>query len=63
MHTQYGTWVQKHFLGKRYWGTARTTFVIDAAGKIAHIIHKVKPSSHAAQVLAMQAHEAADTEQ
>lgn len=52
IHEQYGTWVQKSFLGKKYWGTARMTFVINEEGKIQHIVDQVKTGSHAAQILA-----------
>jgi len=51
VHEKYGTWVQKSFLGKKYWGTARMTFVIDEQGKIVQIIDQVKTSSHTAQIL------------
>ena len=51
IHEQYGTWVQKSFLGKQYWGTARLSFVIDAEGKIERIIDRVKTASHTAQIL------------
>lgn len=51
IHEQYGTWVQKSFLGKKYWGTARRTFIIDEEGKIERIIDRVKTADHAAQVL------------
>jgi thioredoxin-dependent peroxiredoxin len=36
--------------GKKYWGIARTTFVIDAKGQIAKIFEKVKPEEHAVEV-------------
>jgi thioredoxin-dependent peroxiredoxin len=51
IHEQYGAWVQKSMFGKQYWGTARTTFVIDEAGKIVKIIDRVTTASHAAQIL------------
>jgi peroxiredoxin Q/BCP len=51
IHEQYGTWVQKSMFGKKYWGTARLTFVIDEAGNIAKIIDRVKTASHTAQIL------------
>lgn len=51
IHELYGTWVQKSFLGKKYWGTARLTFVIDEAGKLERIIDRVKTASHTAQIL------------
>jgi peroxiredoxin Q/BCP len=36
--------------GKKYMGNARTTFVIDKDGRIAHVFEKVKPEGHAAEV-------------
>jgi peroxiredoxin Q/BCP len=48
----YGSWVEKQNYGKTYWGTARTTFLIDPTGRIAHVWPKVKPEGHAADVLA-----------
>jgi thioredoxin-dependent peroxiredoxin len=47
---QYGVWVEKSMYGKKYWGIARTTFVIDAKGRIAKIFEKVKPEDHAVEV-------------
>jgi len=38
--------------GRKYWGNARTTFVIDPDGKIAHVIPKVSPKTHDDQALA-----------
>ena len=38
--------------GRKYLGILRTTFVIDGAGKVAHVFPKVKPKGHAAEVLA-----------
>ena len=37
--------------GKKVMGTARTTFVIDRAGKVAKVFEKVKPPGHSAEVL------------
>ncbi|OYX15973.1 MAG: thioredoxin-dependent thiol peroxidase, partial [Algoriphagus sp. 32-45-6] len=34
VHEAYGTWVEKSMYGRKYMGTARTTFVIDEEGKI-----------------------------
>jgi peroxiredoxin Q/BCP len=42
----YGVWVEKSMYGKKYMGTERTTFVIDAEGRIATILRKVKPEEH-----------------
>ena len=30
--------------GKKYWGNERTTFVIDADGKVTEVLRKVKPA-------------------
>ena len=49
--TAYGVWVEKSMYGKKYMGTERTTFVIDAEGKIAEIFPKVKPAEHTELVL------------
>ncbi len=48
---EYGVWVEKNNYGKKYWGTARTTFLIDKKGNIIHVFEKVKPEEHAAEVL------------
>jgi len=48
----YGSWVEKQNYGKMYWGTARTTFIVDPEGRIARVWPKVKPEGHAADVLA-----------
>jgi thioredoxin-dependent peroxiredoxin len=49
---EYGVWVEKSLYGRTYWGNERTTFVIDADGKITHIFRKVKPAEHDEKVLA-----------
>jgi peroxiredoxin Q/BCP len=38
----YGTWAEKSTFGKKYFGVVRSTFVIDAEGKISNIFEKVK---------------------
>jgi thioredoxin-dependent peroxiredoxin len=48
----FGTWVEKKNYGRTYWGTARSTFLIDPDGRVAKIWPKVKPEGHAAEVLA-----------
>lgn len=48
----YGTWQEKSMYGRTYWGVSRTTYIIDPAGRIAHVIPKVNPKTHAADVLA-----------
>jgi peroxiredoxin Q/BCP len=52
---RYGVWVEKKNYGKTYFGNQRATFVIDAAGRVAHVIPKVKPATHDDEVLAAQA--------
>lgn len=47
----YGTWVEKQFMGRKYMGFERSSFLVDKDGKIAAIWRKVKPEAHAAQVL------------
>ncbi|TDQ75776.1 thioredoxin-dependent thiol peroxidase [Sphingobacterium yanglingense] len=47
----YGVWVEKNMYGKKYMGTARTTFVIDENGKIEHIIKKVDNKNASQQIL------------
>ena len=48
--TAYGVWQEKSMYGRKYMGVARTTFVIDRAGRIAHVFEKVKPAGHADEV-------------
>jgi peroxiredoxin Q/BCP len=48
----YGVWGEKTFMGRKYMGTNRITFLIDADGKIKKIWPKVKPEEHAQEVLA-----------
>ncbi len=48
----YGVWVEKSRYGRKYWGNARTTFIIDEQGRIAKIFSKVKPEGHGQEVLA-----------
>lgn len=47
----YGVWVEKNMYGKKYMGTQRTTFIIDADGVISHIITKVDTKNSSQQVL------------
>lgn len=47
----YGVWTEKSFMGKKYMGIERSTFVIDAAGVIKDIIRKVKVEGHVEEML------------
>jgi peroxiredoxin Q/BCP len=49
----YGTWVEKSMYGKKYMGVQRSTFVIDADGKVARVFPKVSPKTHDDVVLAV----------
>ena len=48
----YGVWGKKKFMGREYLGTNRMSFLIDPEGKIAKVYEKVKPETHAEEVLA-----------
>ncbi len=47
----YGVWGRKKFMGREYDGIFRTSFLIDPDGTIKHVYEKVKPLTHAAEVL------------
>src|SRR2546425_107821 len=49
---QYGVWGEKSFMGPKYMGTHRVTFLIGPDGRIKKIWPKVKPEEHAEEVLA-----------
>lgn len=51
VHHLFGTWVEKSMYGRKYMGTARTTFIIDEKGIIQEIIEKVDTANHAGQIL------------
>ncbi len=48
----YGVWGEKSFMGRKYLGVYRVTFLIGPDGKIKNIWPTVKPEEHAAEVLA-----------
>jgi thioredoxin-dependent peroxiredoxin len=47
----YGAWGEKSMYGKKYMGIIRTTFIVDAEGRIARVFPKVQPKKHDALVL------------
>jgi peroxiredoxin Q/BCP len=47
----YGVWREKSMFGKKYWGVARTTFVIDESGRIERVYEDVRAEGHAEEVL------------
>lgn len=52
----FGVWVEKTLYGRKYMGTERTTFVIDADGVIVRILRgrEISTSAHAEQILSEQ---------
>lgn len=48
-YTVYG---EKSFMGKRYMGIARTTFILDKDKKIIKVFEKVKPQDNADDIIA-----------
>lgn len=48
---KYGVWQEKSMYGKKYMGIVRTTFIIDAKGKISKIFPKVKVENHNQEVM------------
>lgn len=51
INKMYGVWVEKEREGVKYWGTARTTFIIDEKGMITKVIDKVDTKDHAKQII------------
>ena len=49
---QYGAWGEKTYSGRTYMGVKRTTFVVDADGRVSKVMENVKPATHADDVLA-----------
>ena len=49
--TAYDVWKEKSFMGKKYMGIERTTFLIDEKGTIIKIFPKVNPEEHSAELL------------
>jgi peroxiredoxin Q/BCP len=50
--SQFGAWKQKNMYGRRLMGIERSTFLIDAQGRIRREWRKVRVKGHAAEVLA-----------
>jgi peroxiredoxin Q/BCP len=51
LHSAYGTWGKKKFMGRESMGTLRTTFVIGPDGVIKAVFPKVTVDGHADEVL------------
>jgi peroxiredoxin Q/BCP len=52
---KYGVWQEKARYGRKYMGIVRTTYLIDAEGKVARRWDKVKVDDHAAEATAAAA--------
>ena len=48
---KYGVWAEKKFMGRKYMGILRMSFLISPDGKIQKIYEQVKPDTHAEEVL------------
>jgi thioredoxin-dependent peroxiredoxin len=48
---KYSVWQEKSMYGRKYMGIVRTTFIIDASGKISKIFPKVKVEEHNSEVM------------
>lgn len=53
LQEQFGVWVEKSMYGRKYMGTARTTFLINEEGVVERIIgpKEIKTKEHANQIL------------
>lgn len=48
---KYGVYGPKQFMGKKYHGISRVTFVLDSKRKVIKVYDTVKPAKHASEVL------------
>lgn len=48
---RYGVWTEKSLYGRKFMGIERSTFLIDAAGRIKHAWRKVRVPGHVEDVL------------
>ena len=49
----YGVWQEKEKHGEKKMGIVRSTFVVDADGRLRHALYDVKPKGHAEHVLGL----------
>ena len=50
VHTRWGTWGEKKLYGKNVVGVIRSTFVVDADGRIEKAMYNVKATGHVAKL-------------
>lgn len=48
----YGVWQEKNLYGQKSMGIVRTTYILDAQGKVRNVFPKVKVEGHAQEVMA-----------
>lgn len=48
---KFGVWKEKSLYGRKFMGIERTTFLINAEGKVAKVYAKVKVAGHVAEVM------------
>jgi len=48
----YGVWLERNSYGQKRMGIERSTFLIDSEGNVAKVMRRVKPNTHADDVLA-----------
>lgn len=51
LNQAFGVWQEKKFMGRKYMGTARTTFIINPSGEIVKEFQNVKPNGHSEEIL------------
>ena len=51
MLEKYGVWQEKNMYGVKRMGIVRTTYLLDAEGRVTHVFPKVKVDGHARAVL------------
>lgn len=51
LNQAFGVWQEKSFMGRKYMGTARTTFIINPEGEIVKEFQNVKPNGHSEEIL------------
>lgn len=49
---KYGVWGPKKFMGREFLGLRRTTFIVDAEGRLRHVMDKVNTKTHHEDALA-----------
>jgi thioredoxin-dependent peroxiredoxin len=51
VHEKYGAWGERSMYGNKFMGALRSTYVIDAKGKVTHVFPKVQPKKNDGLVL------------